>query len=290
MHIILGASGQVGAQVVANLLRKGEPVKAVIRDTSKAVELEKQGATVAIADYFDEKALADAFHNGHTVFLLTPETGHSEDVIGDTKKILDNYKKAIETSSIKKLVGLSSMGAQLGENSGNLYMSYLLEHAFTGLPVQQVFVRPAYYFSNWMPYLDEMKKGSLSSFYPTDLPIPMSAPADVALLVSDILVKDSIAVKKIVELEGRSRYTVNEVARAFSKALGVKIKARQIPRNDWEKQLTQMGFTADATRNFIEMTETVNEGKVHTKERGTVQAKGKTSLEEFVGDKVQKNG
>ena len=54
MNIISGASGQVGAAVAADLVKKGLPVKGIIRDEKKAVELRKIGADVAIGDVHDE--------------------------------------------------------------------------------------------------------------------------------------------------------------------------------------------------------------------------------------------
>ena len=73
MNIILGATGQIGSMLVDNLLKEGQPVRAVIRNSSKAQELKNKGAEVAIADYFDVEALKRAFQGGSSVFLLTPE-------------------------------------------------------------------------------------------------------------------------------------------------------------------------------------------------------------------------
>jgi hypothetical protein len=87
---------------------------------------------VAVADAYNLQALTKATQGGSNLFAITPETLKNDDVIGDTKKILANYHKAVKASGIKKVVGLSSMGAHLGKGSGNLYMSYLLERAFTG--------------------------------------------------------------------------------------------------------------------------------------------------------------
>ena len=123
MNVILGASGQVGSAIIDQLINEKEPVVAVVRNPEKAKELERKGIQVRIADVFDGSALQ-----------------------------LTNYRNAINGSSIKKVVGLSSMGAQ--HPIGNLKMSYLLERAFEGLDVQTVLVRPAYYFSNWLLYLD----------------------------------------------------------------------------------------------------------------------------------------
>ena len=88
MNMILGATGQVGSAIVNILAEKGLPVRAVIRNEEKADKLKSIGAEVAIVDYFDLAALKDAVKDGDLVFLLTPETGTSNDVLGDTEKLL----------------------------------------------------------------------------------------------------------------------------------------------------------------------------------------------------------
>jgi uncharacterized protein YbjT (DUF2867 family) len=121
-----------------------------VRDEKKAAKLKQQGAEAAIADANDLPALTEAFKDGDTLFVITPEDIHAEDILGDAKKLLDNYRGAIENSPIKRVVGLSSMGAQYSEGTGNLLMSYMLEHNFNDIGVSKTFIRPAYYFSNWM--------------------------------------------------------------------------------------------------------------------------------------------
>ncbi|MCS4470958.1 SDR family oxidoreductase [Clostridium botulinum] len=62
MNIILGATGQIGTMLVDNLLEQGQPVKAVIRNYSKAQELKNKGVEVFITDSFEVEALKKAFH------------------------------------------------------------------------------------------------------------------------------------------------------------------------------------------------------------------------------------
>lgn len=285
MHIVLGASGQVGSGIVTHLIEKGEQVKGVIRDEKKAGKLEKSGATVAIADANDLPALVAAFQDGSTLFALTPESGHERNVIGETKDILENYRKALANSPIKKVVGLSSIGAQYETGTGNLVMSYLLEHAFTGMPIKQIFVRPAYYFSNWMMYLGSvMKTGVLPTFFPVDLSIPMVSPEEVAAFVADVIQKEEED-GKIFELSGAA-YSSEDVAKAFSDALGKEVKAEQIPREKWESTLLEVGFTPDAIRNFIEMTEAVISGKAKPEKKGPELVKLKTTLKDYIQQHV----
>lgn len=281
MHVILGASGQVGSAIVNQLIEKGEQVKGVIRDEKKAGTLKKSGAAVAIADVSDLPSLVAALQDGSTLFALTPESGHERNVIGETKDILENYRKALASSPIKKVVGLSSIGAQFETGTGNLMMSYLLEHAFTGMPVKQIFIRPAYYLSNWMMYQESViEKGVLPTFFPPDLSIPMVSPQEVAAFVANVIQKEEED-GKIFELTGTA-YSSEDVANAFSDALGKDVKAVQIPREQWESTLQEIGFTPDAIRNFIEMTDVVIAGKVKPEKNGTEQVKLKTTLKNYI--------
>ncbi|UPK68692.1 NAD(P)H-binding protein [Chitinophaga filiformis] len=286
MHVILGASGQVGSAIVTQLIEKGESVKGVVRDEKKAGKLEKTGAAVAVADVSDLPALVAAFQDGSTLFALTPESGHERNVIGETKDILENYRKALASSPIKKVVGLSSIGAQYETGTGNLVMSYLLEHAFTGMPLKQLFVRPAYYFSNWMMYLGTViDNGTLPTFFPPELSIPMVSPEEVATFVANVIQKEEED-GKIFELTGPAAYSSNDVAKAFSDALGKEVKAVQIPKEQWESTLREIGFSPDAIRNFIEMTDAVISGKAMPEKKNTVQVKLKTTLKDYIQQHV----
>jgi len=286
MHVILGASGQVGSAIVTQLIEKGESVKGVVRDEKKAGKLEKTGAAVAVADVSDLPALVAAFQDGSTLFALTPESGHERNVIGETKDILENYRKALASSPIKKVVGLSSIGAQYETGTGNLVMSYLLEHAFTGMPLKQLFVRPAYYFSNWMMYLGTViDNGTLPTFFPPELSIPMVSPEEVATFVANVIQKEEED-GKIFELTGPAAYSSNDVAKAFSEALGKEVKAVQIPKEQWESTLREIGFSPDAIRNFIEMTDAVISGKAMPEKKNTVQVKLKTTLKDYIQQHV----
>lgn len=282
MNIILGASGQVGSAIVDFLVTKNVPVKGVIRNPDKAEKLREKGAAVSIADYFDLQALASALKEGETVFVLTPESPASKNVIGDTKNLVENYRSAIQSSQIKKVIGLSSLGAQHASGTGNLQMSYLLEHAFQDLNIQQIFIRPAYYYSNWLPYISTAKdQGILPTFFPVDLKIPMISPIDVAEFIAGIIVDDTEE-SQIYELLGPEDYSSNDVAFILSGLLNREVKTHQIPETAWEETIRQFGFTEDAARNLIEMIEAVIDGKTRPEQGRTEVIRLSASLKDYL--------
>lgn len=281
MHIILGASGQVGSQVVRELHRKGEPVTAVVRNRGSAVPY--TGIETRVADLFDGAALKEIFREGDTVFLLTPENPSSDDVIGNAKKLLVSYHDAIRDSGIRRIVGLSSMGAQHPAGTGNLVMSYLLEHAFVDIPVQQVFIRPAYYYSNWLGFGEVAREtGVLPSFLPVNLKIPMTAPGDVAGFIASVLMDTRKTESRILEITGPSLYSPADVAGVFSDIFEKPVTAQQIPPEQWKESLISAGFSDNASDNLIQMTQAVIEGKARPELPDEKIIRLQTSLKDFL--------
>jgi uncharacterized protein YbjT (DUF2867 family) len=216
------------------------------------------------------------------LFVITPETGQEEDVLDAARQILDHYRKAVLTLSIPALVGISSMGAQHRVGTGNLQISYMLEHTFADLPVKQIFIRPAYYFSNWAEYLPAVKgSGKLPSFFPPDFSLAMVAPEDVGRFAAEILSAELIG-NRMYEIEGPQWYTPRDVAQSLSDALQKDVQVQHIPRKEWDQTLKQAGFSDDAVVNFIEMTEAVLDGRTQTEGKTTIAVKGATTLDNYI--------
>ncbi|NCI19069.1 NmrA family NAD(P)-binding protein [Clostridium botulinum] len=261
MNIILGATGQIGTMLVDNLLEQGQPVKAVIRNYSKAQELKNKGVEVFITDSFEVEALKKAFHGGSSVFLLTPKNRKCENFLNETQMIINNYREAILSSGITKVVGLSSVGAQHKSETGNLVASYMLEHAFSDLKIEQIFIRPTYYFSNWLGYLELVKEhGILPTFFPPGMELPMIAPSDVARFLSKIMICET-SQEKMYEITGPHSYNSSDIAKIFEDVLNRDVILQQLLPEEWESTLIQAGFSIDGAKNSILMTKAVIDGK-----------------------------
>ncbi|HIH74226.1 MAG TPA: NAD(P)H-binding protein [Methanosarcina sp.] len=284
MNIILGATGQIGSMLVDNLLRKGQPVRVVIRNHLKAQEFKNKGVEVRLADYFDVKALKIAFQGGSSVFLLTPENPRSENFIDEIDTILSNYKEAILSSGVTKIVCLSSMGAQHESGTGNLVASYMLEHAFSDLEVEQTFIRPAYYFSNWLGYVELVKEhGILPTFFPPEMELPMIAPPDVAEFLSDMMICKAQQ-ERIYEITGPENYSSLDIVKIFEDVLHKSVILQQIPPEEWESSLMQAGFSKDGTKNLMLMTKAVIDRK--TKDETVTRICLPTDFKEYLENAI----
>lgn len=261
MKIVLGSTGRVGSEVLENLLSTGHPTKAVIRNPEKKSMLSRdKHLSVAVADALDAPSLQRAFQDGDSVFLLTPESTDSENMVAEIRNIIDNYHRAISGSKISKVIGLSTVGAQHESGTGNLSMGYLLEHGFGDLDIIKIFVRPSYYYSNWLNYAPLVKEqGVLPTFFPADLPVYMCSPMDVGKFVAELMSDDS-AKPGVYELLGPACSTA-DIAKEFSEVFRRPVSVQEIPKSEWWSTIKGFGFSDDVTRNFIAMTEAVIDGR-----------------------------
>ena len=116
-------------------------------------------------------------------------------------------------------------------------MSRMLEHGFDDLHLTKVFIRPSYYFSNWLGFLETIKQyGIMPTFFPADLQIDMNSPVDVARFVAEAIIDEHQYVdKKVFELVGPEKYSSRDVAKTFAKLLDRKIETQPVPKENGRK-------------------------------------------------------
>ena len=73
MIVVTGSTGHVGGLVAEELFERGEPMRLLVRDPSRAPEF--PGAEVVVADYGRPDLLAEVLHEGDRVFMTSVHEG-----------------------------------------------------------------------------------------------------------------------------------------------------------------------------------------------------------------------
>lgn len=260
MNIIVGATGQIGSHLINELKANGFPVRAIVRNSEKLSDKTIEARKV---DLLNVKEVERAFKGGTTAFVLTPENPTSTDIIKDTKRIVENYKRAIQATGIKRVVALSCIGSQINNNTGNILMSRILEQSLDNLNLEKIYIRPSYFFSNWLNNLNTVEQhGVLPTFFPEDLKIEMNSPVDLANFIAKIMTNPSSEKKRIYELTGQQKYSSVDVANALSRLFNKDVIVQSIPQDKWKESLMSAGFTENTASNLSDMTRAVIANKV----------------------------
>ncbi|MCB9947875.1 MAG: NmrA family NAD(P)-binding protein [Rhodospirillaceae bacterium] len=278
MHIIVGGTGQVGSAVARALIDRGEPITVVTRHADHAAGLTAAGAAVAVVDIRDVASLRDVFRTGSRAFLLNPPADPSGDTDAEERANVAAIIAALEGSGLQKLVAASTYGARAGERCGDLTVLHRFEEMLRAQPIPAAINRGAYYMSNWAGMLGPaLASGTLPSFFPADLALPMVAPADLGEAAADRLLSpiDDIALKHV---EGPGRYSPKDVADAISTAFDRPVEVEVIPREDWRATFLRFGFSQAGAASYACMTAAVVDGQIS----GPADpVRGRTSLRTF---------
>jgi len=276
MYAITGITGQIGSQLARILLAAGQPVRAVLRDPSKAAYWQQQGCEIAIADIIDAPRLADAFRGATAVFILVPPLFDPSPGFPEARLVCGSLETALETARPDRVLYLSTIGARAPREtllSPHGTNERVLEH----VNIPTTFLRPAWFMENAAWDVASVREtGVIHSFLqPLDHPIPMVATADIASVAAE-LIQQQIRAHRVVNLEAAERISPNDIVSTFAELLGKPVRAEAIPRDSWESIFHAQGMKHPAPR--IAMLDGFNEGWIDFEDGPKSSRKGTTPL------------
>jgi NAD(P)H dehydrogenase (quinone) len=277
MYAITGVTGKVGGAVACALLAGGQSVRAVVRNADKGQVWRNRGCELALATIEDEASLTVAFQGAEAVFLLVPPNFDPSPEFSEAREIGKALHSALAAARPKRVVYLSTIGAQAREM--NLLTQHsIIEKTIGDLSIPITFLRPAWFMENcgW-DVTPARTQGVIPSFLqPLDRAVPMVATADIGRVAAELL-QETWEGHRVVELEGPHRVTPNEIAATFADLLGRPVRTEPIPRETWESLFKSQGMKNPTPR--IKMLDGFNEAWIEFESAEAGSRKGKVALE-----------
>ena len=114
VNLVTGATGLLGSHIVEQLVKRGRPVRALVRRNSDTSWLQTQGVELAYGDVTDKASLGKAVQGVDCVYHAAARVGDwgpweefVEISINGTRNVLD----VVRDAKIKRLVHISSLSA-----------------------------------------------------------------------------------------------------------------------------------------------------------------------------------
>lgn len=238
MFAIVGAAGKVGYATALALREANLPVRAILRDDSKAAALSAIGCDIRIADLYDAEGLAQAMAGAETVQVIVPPSPQAKDGAQEMRNAIVSIVSALETARPKRVLAISDYGAHIRSDIGMPTLCGTLETRIRHLKDHKVILRSAEQMQNWDRAIPAaIASGTLTSFpISTTKLLPVVSAPDVGKIAAQVLlrpIKDGVL--EVIHAEGPRRYSVGDVAAAMSELLGRKIELEVTPREQWKK-------------------------------------------------------
>lgn len=276
MFAVMGVTGQVGGAITRALLAEGKPVRAIVRDPIKASVWKDRGCELAVADVNNADALASAFKDTEGVFVMLPPTFDPTPGFPEARQSIATLHQALNIAKPGRVVVLSTIGAQV-TRPNLLNQLHLLEESLATLPLPITFLRPAWFIENssW-DVAPARTTGIIPSFLqPLDKLFPMIATEDIGQAAANILTQPQPA-QQIVQLEGPTRISPNDIAAAFATLLHKEVRAQAVPRDTWESMFHAQGMKNPTPR--IQMLDGFNQGWIEFEGGESASQKTQTTL------------
>jgi len=282
MFVIFGATGNTGGVLASQLLAKGKKVRAVGRSRDKLGALQKAGAEIAVADLENTEAVAEALKGADAAYLLIPPNMIADDFRGYQKRVVEAVGRAVEGSSLKHVVLLSSMGAEHASGTGPIVGLYEFEQRLKRIAKLNVLaIRAGYFMPNLLANIGLMKgQGINGSPAPGSVPFTLIHPSDIGAYAAQRLERLDFTGHSAINLIGPKLVSMDEATAALGKAVGKTFPYVQFPLEAAEAGMVQAGLKPQMAALYAEMYKGAMEGKLGP-EAGTSMANGTTSIETF---------
>ncbi|WP_027388003.1 NAD(P)H-binding protein [Chryseobacterium gregarium] len=281
--IITGSLGNVAKPLAQQLISEGHDITVISSSEHKKNEIESLGAKAAIGSITDVNFLVKTFEGADAVFAMTPPIMGETHIVENTVNAGKNYAEAIAKTRIKRVVMLSSVGADSQVENGPIKGLHHIEKLYHELENASVtFLRAGYFYINLFNDIPMIKNaGIIGGNYPPEAEIPLVHPIDIAKAAAEELVKTSF--------DQNIRYAVTDYrkAEALSKVLGSAIGHPDLPWFEFTDQqafegMLQAGLPEEMATLYAEMGRGIRTGIIQKDfiQSGSPVSEG-TKLEDF---------
>ncbi|AZB31825.1 NmrA family NAD(P)-binding protein [Chryseobacterium balustinum] len=288
--IITGSLGNVAKPLVQQLIGEGHDITVISSNETKKDEIEALGAKAAIGSIADLDFLVKTFEGADAAFLMTPPNMGGINIVENTINAGKNYAESIKQTGLKRVVMLSSIGAESPVENGPIKGLHFIEKFYNELEnISVTFLRAGYFYLNFFNDIPLIKNaGIIGANFPQDAKVPLVHPKDIAKAAAEELVKN---------VEGKNvKYIVSDERKAseFAQVFGNAIGKPELPWVEFKDEdslngMLQAGLPQEMAELYTEMGRGIRTGVVQKDfiEHGSV-VDGEIKLEEFAKEFAEK--
>jgi uncharacterized protein YbjT (DUF2867 family) len=245
MILVTGASGQVGRNVLEEVLKTGKPVKAMYR-SAKDARSTPAGVESVIADFADKATLTKALAGIDTIYLVCSP-------IPQLVELESNVIDACKHAGVGHVVLNSAVGA------GDYPKSFpswhrKVEDKLKASGLQYAIFRPNSFMQNIVAYMAPSIR-SQGAFYSAmgGAKISLIDVRDIAAIVAKALTSPAAFAGKAIDLNGPEAFSYAEIAAKISQVAGRTVQFVDIPEAAQRKSMLDLGMPEWQVNALLEL-------------------------------------
>jgi uncharacterized protein YbjT (DUF2867 family) len=281
MIVVTTPTGQIGHQVLGNVLGSAEPIRVIARDPSRLSPAVRECVEVVPGPHDDLGVVTEAFAGADCVFWLVPPSRHAESVEGYYLDFTRPACEAIKSRGVKRVVGVSTLGHGVAKNAGHLSAALAMDELIESTGVSYRALAMPFFMENLLSQAAAIKSQGMF-FLPNsgDRKLATVATRDIAVVAARLLLDDSWSGQDSVPVVGPDDLSPSEMAQIMSEVLERPVRFQQVTAADYKATLLQYGMTEAWAQGLADMAAAQNDG-IYTAEPHTPPSTTPTSFRQW---------
>ena len=286
MIIITTPTGQIGHQVLENLVGSGEELRLITRNRSNLPAAVRGRVDVVEGSHGDPAVIDKAFAGADAVFWLTPPDPRAESVEAAFVGFARPAAEAFKTHGVKRVVGVSALGrgTPWAAHAGYVVGSLAVDDLIAGSGVAYRALTNPSFMDNIARQTESIRNhGIFFSPIDGDRKLPAVATRDIAAAASRMLLDDRWSGVAEVPLLGPEDLSFNDMAEIISEVLGKEVRFQQTTFEAYNDRFISFGMSEAMAQGMTGMARAKNQGLDNAVQR-TPDNSTPTSFREWCED------
>jgi uncharacterized protein YbjT (DUF2867 family) len=276
-YLIAGATGDVGARVVRELLARNIRTRILVCSAEKADALFGQAAEVFVSDLADPATYRPAMKGTDTLFLVNvgPEIPQRDEAAATIAR----------EEGVRRIVKLSSLDVEQGLAIGAWHEKG--EAAIRASGVAFTFVRPTGFMTNLLAWAHAIKTEGVVRSSTGEGRRPFIHSEDIAAVSVAALLDEKFA-GRTLSLTGPRSLTFGDATKIIAQTIGKALVYLPISDEEARERYSRFSGSPQETEAHVALWRAIREGRLAATTDGVEQILGRSpiSLEQWASENV----
>jgi uncharacterized protein YbjT (DUF2867 family) len=279
--VITTPTGQIGRQVLDNVLGSADAIRVLVRDPSRLPSPARERVEVMQGSMDDIDVVTAAFAGADCVLWLVPPNPRAQSIQSHVLDFIEPVCEAINRQGVRRVVAVSSLGRGVAKNAGQISAIFAMDDLIESTGVAYRSLQPPGFMENTLAQVEAIKRqGMFFSPISGDRMIPTCATRDIASIAAKLLLDDSWSGQDNIHILGPEDLSHNDMAQIMSEVLERPVRFQQVPADGYKTTLMQHGMTGAWAQGLVDMAAAVDRG-IYNVEPRTPESTTPTSFRQW---------
>jgi uncharacterized protein YbjT (DUF2867 family) len=263
MIVITAPTGNIGHQVLSELLKVGASARVIVRDASKLPQAVRNRVEVVEGSHSDADTVERAFAGGDALFWLVPPNPKARTVDEAYVDFTRPAADALRRHGIKHVVDITALGrgTPWADKAGLVTSSFRMDDLIAGTGVAfRAIANPSFMDNIARQAVPIREKGLFRLPFAGDKKMPAAAIRDIAATAARLLLDTRWTGIGHVAVLGPKDLSFDEMAAVMSDVLGKPIRYQQVSLETYRAGFVERGMSEAMAQGMMDMARAKNEG------------------------------